>query len=81
MKTKSFQEHANKQLAHVKMTEGMKHRVRQQMRTSQKRFSLPRRTLLRLVLITLLSLATLTAFLYNICAALVGGAQLTLSDE
>ena len=29
----------------------------------------------------LTALATLTAFLYNICAALVGGAQLTLSDE
>jgi hypothetical protein len=29
----------------------------------------------------LTALATLTAFLYNICAALVGGAQITLSDE
>ncbi|MGC5585616.1 DUF3566 domain-containing protein [Ornithinimicrobium sp. W1679] len=29
----------------------------------------------------LTALATLTAFLYNICAALVGGAQVTLSDE
>lgn len=29
----------------------------------------------------LTALATLTAFLYNICAALVGGAQMTLSDE
>lgn len=29
----------------------------------------------------LTALATLTAFLYNICAALVGGAQLTLSDD
>lgn len=29
----------------------------------------------------LTALATLTAFLYNICAALVGGARLTLSDE
>lgn len=29
----------------------------------------------------LTAMATLTAFLYNICAALVGGAQLTLSDE
>lgn len=31
--------------------------------------------------ILLTALATLTAFLYNICAALVGGFQLTLSDE
>lgn len=31
--------------------------------------------------ILLTALATLTAFLYNICAALVGGAQVTLSDE
>ena len=31
--------------------------------------------------ILLTALATLTAILYNICAALVGGAQLTLSDE
>ncbi|MFK5688226.1 DUF3566 domain-containing protein [Ornithinimicrobium sp. LYQ92] len=29
----------------------------------------------------LTALATLSAFLYNICAALVGGAQVTLSDE
>lgn len=29
----------------------------------------------------LTAIATLTAFLYNVCAALVGGAQLTLSDE
>lgn len=29
----------------------------------------------------LTALATLSAFLYNICAALVGGAQLTLSDD
>ena len=29
----------------------------------------------------LTALATLSAFLYNICAALVGGAQITLSDE
>ena len=29
----------------------------------------------------LTALATLTAFLYNICAALVGGTQVTLSDE
>lgn len=29
----------------------------------------------------LTALATLTAFLYNICSALVGGAQVTLSDE
>ena len=29
----------------------------------------------------LTALATLTAFLYNICAALVGGIQVTLSDE
>lgn len=29
----------------------------------------------------LTALATLTAFLYNICAALVGGVQVTLSDE
>lgn len=31
--------------------------------------------------ILLTALATLTAFLYNVCTALVGGAQLTLSDE
>lgn len=31
--------------------------------------------------ILLTAWATLTAFLYNICTALVGGAQLTLSDE
>lgn len=31
--------------------------------------------------ILLTALATLTAFLYNICAALVGGFHLTLSDE
>ncbi len=31
--------------------------------------------------ILLTALSTLTAFLYNVCTALVGGAQLTLSDE
>lgn len=31
--------------------------------------------------ILLTAWATLTAFLYNVCTALVGGAQLTLSDE
>lgn len=31
--------------------------------------------------ILLTALATLTAFLYNVCSALVGGAHLTLSDE
>ncbi len=31
--------------------------------------------------ILLTALATLTAFLYNVCTALVGGAQLTLADE
>jgi len=31
--------------------------------------------------ILLTALATLTAFLYNVCTALVGGAHLTLSDE
>lgn len=31
--------------------------------------------------VLLTALATLTAFLYNVCAALVGGGQLTLSDE
>ncbi len=31
--------------------------------------------------ILLTALSTLTAFLYNVCAALVGGAQLTLADE
>ena len=65
MKTKSFREHADEQLAHVTMTEGMKHRVRQRIKYKEKRFSLPRRTLLRLVLITLISLATLTAFAFS----------------
>jgi len=65
LKTKSFREHADEQLAHVTMTEGMKHRVRQRIKYKEKRFSLPRRTLLRLVLITLLSLATLTAFAFS----------------
>lgn len=32
-------------------------------------------------IILLTALATLSAFLYNICASLVGGVQLTLSDE
>ena len=32
-------------------------------------------------IILLTAIATLTAFLYNICASLVGGVQLTLSDE
>lgn len=31
--------------------------------------------------ILLTAMATLTAFLYNVCTALVGGAQLTLADE
>jgi len=31
--------------------------------------------------VLLTALATLTAFLYNVCSALVGGAHLTLSDE
>lgn len=34
---------------------------------------------LNIILMT--AIATLTAFLYNICASLVGGVQLTLSDE
>ena len=34
---------------------------------------------LNIVLLT--AIATLSAFLYNICASLVGGVQLTLSDE
>lgn len=32
-------------------------------------------------ILLLTALATLAAFLYNICASLVGGLQLTLSDE
>ena len=62
MKTKTFQEHANKQLAHVTLSEGVKHRVRQRMRKSQKAGSLTRRSLLHLAVFALLSLATLTAF-------------------
>jgi len=34
---------------------------------------------LNIILMT--AIATLSAFLYNICASLVGGVQLTLSDE
>ena len=32
-------------------------------------------------IVLLTAIATLAAFLYNICASLVGGIQLTLSDE
>jgi hypothetical protein len=32
-------------------------------------------------IILMTALATLAAFLYNICSALVGGVQLTLTDD